>query len=132
MCRTFLGAFVGLMLGAILGCALAFALYRITPSQTIMKWLPIQGGAAQSSSTSVLIDISGPIDLATPTPVLWNVPSQEEQERSNLNAFLFHGILFGGGFAAFVGALAGAAGVLQKSLQESNRKQVLMDRCVRI
>ena len=130
MRRTLLGAFVGLVLGSVLGSSLAFALYRNTPSSTVWKWLPIQGGrAVQRQVTSTFwVDVANdgaarnegflPLSL----PVNLSANDSEEQERSNLNAFLFQGILFGGGFAALIGALAGATGAACKLIREASRK----------
>ncbi len=129
MRRTLLGAFVGVVLGTILGSSLAFALYRSTPSSTVWKWLPIQGGrAVQRQVTSTLwVDVDGGVlnEALSPLglPLNMSANDSEEQERSNLNAFLFQGILFGGGFAALVGALAGATEAACKLIKDANRKQ---------
>jgi hypothetical protein len=130
MRRTLLGAFVGLVLGTFLGCSLAFALYRSTPNSAVWKWLPIQGNRAiQRQVTSTFwVDVANegvvrneaflPLSL----PVNLSANDSDEQERSNLNAFLFQGILFGGGFAALIGALAGATGAACKLIKDANRK----------
>ncbi|MCI0377943.1 MAG: hypothetical protein L0215_10070 [Gemmataceae bacterium] len=111
MAKTLLGAFAGWVLGTILGCALAFAFHSNEPAQsvgtrTLGSWLtgmPVQGRADPRGTSWVIMD------------------GLQGEERSNLNAFLFHGILFGGGFGALIFALAAATYVLARTMKEQRK-----------
>lgn len=109
MFKTLLGACVGLILGTILGCSLAFAFHSSTPAPS-----------TATRTLGSLFSVQGRI--AGTTPAGWILTDGlDGEEQSNLNAFLFQGILFGGGFGALIFALATATYVLSRTMKDQRR-----------